>query len=474
MRKIQLLILRTLIFCLADVCSYAPPSTLAHAAESLTTVSTVSDTKALGYPSNQRLLIDASGAEYFTVRTRDCGSPCRNQFNIALFQSVPGGYDRIWLGDENVSHRPQRAGSIALVGSEVHTVWYGGQETYPQPTSHQIQFARVQAGTPMSILESSTPFYVTGYEFVYGSPSNNDLWQEHPSAVADASGNLHVVWEARDQYCLDHSTGNPVPGIAYAMRTAPTGSWSVSGNLDTPPYLLPGVCRSTSRPIPLVDSGATLHVIANGSVAGATGSRVLYGSLSSGTFSGWTQVAPSADSVNQKNVSAVIDSAGTIQVAWREGPHPLLTNCPCEVLIKYSSRNPSSGVWSAPVVISDSAHYSSTPSIAVNGSTVQVAYVGWVPGTTNRDGVVDNNYPNDTAAVEGSLYVADNSAGGWVEHNVEATDSVSAYPTWKIDSNQLLWTSASTDDMSRCADSTTQAVDCVPLNRGVYVAGTIQ
>ena len=435
-----------------------------------TTVASVSDTKALGYTNNQRLLVDTAETEYFAARTRDCGTRCRNQFNIAVFQSTPDGYDRIWLVDEQVSHSPQRPGSIALVGPEVHAVWYGGQNTYPQPTAHQIQFARVQRGTPMAILESGTPFYVAGYESVYPSPSDNDLWQEHPVAVADAEGNLHVVWEARDRYCLNASTSKPIPAVAYARRTAATGSWSVSGTLDRPPYLLPGVCQSASRPIPLLDAGGTLHVVAYGAMAGSKGTRVLYGRLASGAFSGWTPVAPSAGRVNQKNVSAVIDAAGRLHVAWREGPEPGLTQCPCEVVIKYSSRSLDSGAWSAPVRISDPAHYASTPSIAVHGSTVQVAYVGWVPGTVNRAGLVDNEYPSDTGTVEGSLYVADNALGSWMEHNVEAADSVSAYPTWQPDSNQLLWTSAA----GTCPDSTAKADDCVSVKRGAYVNGTIE
>ncbi len=474
MRTSQLLLLPTLIFSFTQACQYLLAWLPAHA-EPLTTVATVSDTKALGYPSNHHMLIDAGGTEYFAVRTRDAG----NQFNIGIFQSVSGGYDRIWLLDESVSHPPQRAASITLVGSEIHTVWYGSRD--PQQPWHQIQFARVQTGTPMSILENSTPFNVL---CPTKCTSNASLWQEHPAAVADGSGNLHVVWEGRDESCLNPTTGNPVPGIAYVRRSAAAGGWSdiggnpVSGDLTKPPYLI-DECTSRSRPIPLLDVGGSLHLLAYGTVPGVSGSRVLYGniSLSSGTFTGWTQVVPSVGSVNQKNVSAVIDSAGAIHVAWREGPHfSSPTGCPpqldpevSQVVIKYSSRVPS-GVWSAAVVISDPAHYSSTPSVAVNGSTVQVAYVGWAKGTLNRDQVIDNCYPSDTGTVEGSLYVADNSAGGWVEYNVEAVDSVSAYPTWKNDSNQLLWTSAAPS----CADSRTQADDCVRLNRGVYGAGTIQ
>lgn len=228
-------------------------------------------------------------------------------------------------------------------------------------------------------------------------------------------------------------------GIALVTR-AKDGTYSQSGIITAPPYL--GVQGYTTqlRPQIMVQSAAIQHLICTGSGPGVAKQQILYGTISSGIFSGWQPVSLSRN--DQQNQSAVLDSAGQIHLVWREVAQGQNS------MVLYSVRSVK-GVWSAPVQISSPSLYADTPSISVDSQVVRAAWVEWKPGFINSDAQINNGLSattiEDTHVVEGTLTFSMKSLGPpnapFSAPVIIQTGGVVGYPTFARGvPNALAWT----------------------------------
>jgi glycosyltransferase Alg8 len=401
----------------------------------------VSDSKALGYVNNHKFLIDGAGTAWFAVRSRNRGST-----SICLYRSDGRWYEAsrfesAWIEDRpglEVSSAPQRPASIAAAGDgTLHMAWYGGSALAP---AHQIRYARFAADPALRVVEEAEPFTVAGFELAYpGIPTGDELWQEHPCLAVGADGLLYLAWEARDPMRRS-ATGSPMPGVAWAVRNA-DGTWSPGGALTTPPYAqVDARYPSQSRPTILPGPAGVMHILCYGSVGGVQ--QILYGALNDRTFSGWSVPCPSPN--DQRHVCAATDASGRVHFAWREGPAG-------SVSVRYAVLD-ERGRAGAPVRISPAAENASTPSLAVSGGCVWIAWVAWAPGDVNSEGKSDNGFPGDAAAVEGRLEFCTKRIGAVAFGPVTQLDvGPVAYPTWARRSDAasapeaLLWTRVERD-----------------------------
>ena len=404
----------------------------------------IADPRGMGYTNNRKFVVDAQGVGWVAVRSKD-----RRGFNICLVR-IPGPWragmpvEQNWLEDRDgveVTTAPQRVASIAAgADSSIQMVWYGGTAASPD---HQVRYARFNTSGAARLAEERAPFTVPGYAAVVANrPSANDLWQEHASLAIGPDGTAHVAWEARDPSRLAKD-GTPKPGIAYATRTR-DGRWSVNGVLGRPPYLeVDERCPSQSRPTILVDRSGVVHVLCYGSMSGVQ--HVLHGRIEGKKFSGWQMISPSNG--DQRHVSAALDPAGGLHVAWREGVPAHGSSSAEEVAVFYASLD-RDGHWRKAVRVSPVGEDASTPSVAAGDSSVSVAWVAWAPGARNSEGQVDNGFPADNATVEGRLEVATrwNDAARF-EAAIVVDAGAASYPCWAVSARDegvrppLAWTS---------------------------------
>jgi hypothetical protein len=405
----------------------------------------VSDCKALGYANNQKFLIDEQGIAYFCVRSRN-----GNSFNIALYRAPvfpesASQLQSVWIKDLSglkVSSSPQRAASIELGGEFLHVVWNGGSVDQP---SHQIRYARVSRAPSLSILEEIQPFTIKGFRSARDQAApDEELWQEHPACAMGSDGALHVVWEARDAVRTS-SNGAPTPGIAYATRGS-NGTWSQRGELARPSYLqVDERFPSQSRPSILVDSLGSLHVICHGSVAGTQ--QILCGGFQGATFSGWKAISSSPK--DQRHVSAAMDNLCRMHAVWREGlaqrqGSKRIIGGPIQIAYSFKDKG-ETAAWSKPVTVSSPDEESSCPSISVSELGVWLAWVSWLPGTANTEGMIDNGFPSDSGVVQGKLRIAfkPSAAGSFTLMKTDAP--IVSYPTFarshfRQTEGHILWT----------------------------------
>ncbi|HEY2954230.1 MAG TPA: hypothetical protein VGK89_03135 [Candidatus Eisenbacteria bacterium] len=417
--------------------SGAGPRLVEEAGADPQVVAAVSDSKALGYSNNHKFLVDAAGTAYLAVRTRAPAGGAR----ICLLRSAgrwpeASRFDSAWLEDRpgvEVSTAPQRAASIALApDGSVDLAWYGGSVLEP---AHQIRCARFVADPALRVAEETQPFTVPGFEQVYlGLLTGDELWQEHPCLAAGPAGSLYLVWEGRDPK-RRNAAGLPQPGVAWAVRD-PVLGWSPSGTIEAPRYAqVDARFPSQSRPTIVAGAAGEMHVLCHGSVGGVQ--QILHGVLRDRAFSGWTVPCPSPN--DQRYVSAASDGAGRVCFVWREQAEG-------GGYVSYASLD-RGGRLEGPMRVSPAGELASTPSVAVSGGTVWVAWVAWAPGAVNSEGKLDNGFPAEAGAVEGRVEITSRRTGAAsFGPAIPVEAGPAAYPTWARMSDALhapealLWT----------------------------------
>ncbi|HXS82690.1 MAG TPA: hypothetical protein VN896_08210 [Methylomirabilota bacterium] len=410
-----------------------------------TTILPVTDSRALGYSNTSRFVVDAGGAGWIAVRSKQT-----RQYSICLVHAAPPwgsgmSVAQTWIEDRDslkLSGAPQRVAAIAAApDGSIHMAWYGGTASAPD---HQIRFARFVNGERPRIDDERMPFRVPGFEAVAANAKTPiELWQEHAAIAVGPDGTTHLAWEARDPFRLT-ADGTPRPAIAYATRSR-DGVWSVSGVLDRPPYLqLNDVYPSQSRPSILVDNTRTVHVLCYGSVGGVQ--QILHGTTSGNDFSGWKPVAASAG--DQRHPAAALDAKGRLHVAWRERVGSGSSSL--SVAVFYTVREPD-GRWAKPTRLTPADENASTPAVGVTDSSVCVAWVAWKPGAVNTEDQVDNDFPADNSTVEGRVEVTSSALGvARFDPPTVLDEGPASYPCWAIGPSHgaarpaLVWTSVDT------------------------------
>ena len=404
----------------------------------------VAETTALGFVNGPKIVASSSGTIVFSLSTLHNGvAPQLVVYRARQWGAGGVAAERLVITDTAatvVSGSPHIAQSKCALQNKgpAHLMWSGGNraETSDPAVAHQIRYARIALRGPLKVLEQSQPFSVTGFSRVYQPPFGvNTPWQENPAAAVTAEGTLHVVWEARDRHRID-SNLQPIPAIAYATRRAKTG-WSVPATFDAPIYLqTTGLSAMQRRPILLTAGGYPIHVLCYGDVHGTF--QILYGQITVDGFSGWSEVAPSAN--DQRQVTATLDDAGRVHAMWREAPGDDAS------FLSYSVRAVD-GKWSAPLPLGDDDVYESAPSLTVVNGRVIVAWTGWDLGFVNSDSQQNNNSPNDEDTVEGNLYVSEMPvAGTTFSQPALLTGGTCSYPTLtrlgseRFGSPLLIWT----------------------------------
>ena len=408
----------------------------------------VTDSKALGYANTSRLVVDAGGTAWITVRSRHGRQHDNCLVRVAPPWRTGMSASQTWLEDRDsmdISGAPQRVGAIAAgPGGTIHMAWYGGR------VDHQVHYARFRTGPSTKIEDERTPFTVPGFEAVAaGAAKPMELWQEHAAIAVGPDGTVHLAWEARDP-SRRAGDGLPRPGIAYATLS-PGGAWSVNGVLDRPPYLdVREGSSGQSRPSILVDRAGLVHVLAYGGVGGVQ--QVLYGTTAGRGFSGWKPIAPSPG--DQRHAAGALDAKGRLHVAWREGvadggPGPV-----ARTAIFYSVRD-TDGHWHKPTRLTTADENASTPSVGVTDSSVCVAWVAWTPGAANSDGQVDNGFPADNSTVEGRIEFASSPLGSERFTAPGVIDpGPASYPCWAVGPANgaarpaIVWTSGDAEHVS--------------------------
>jgi hypothetical protein len=166
------------------------------------------------------------------------------------------------------------------------------------------------------------------------------------SVVADASGNIHVVWRGR------------VGGVWqpwYSRREAATAEWSQDTVLRV---VSGGVCDPTCA----VDADQSLLVCWNDS---ASGTMHL---LRRRPASPWSELDSLPGSQGDSMVSMCVDSGGTVHIVWRRSD--LTGSCIC-----YAAHGDSG--WSRPETLTAPGQRGSWPAVACGtGDTIMAVWVG--------------------------------------------------------------------------------------------------
>ena len=347
-------------------------------------IAAVAEATALGFGNNHSLFVQSDGTAIVALHARDHGAHFNNEVlrsSGAWNSGQP--YRQVFLA---AADGIQQSAAIAVApDGSAHLVWAAAQSA---DVAHQLGYARV--GAAMAIQEQVTPLKITGFASVYAAPYPTDeAWQEHPSALLALDGTLHVVWEGRDARRVDDK-GVPVSAIAYVARDS-AGRWNARGEIATPPYVSPPDSTTRQMRPSLVATPKGVEILCT-SIAVRGVAHVQVGSLTTP----FTDI-PGAHG-DQRHIAGAVDSAGRLHVVWREGS-PAGPS-----VVRYALRD--ADVWSTPVTLSTAGQFASTPTIAVDETTVHVAWVEWPSGTNNSLGQMNNGYPDDDGAVEGGLFVA--------------------------------------------------------------------
>jgi hypothetical protein len=361
-----------------------------------TVIDTTEDPKAMGYPDGRKIVRDAAGNLYVAYRKK-FKFDRRTAYHIFVARSTDNG--RTWtvlnggrpieaVGDQN-----QRVPAIAIDSrGTIHVVWYGKDGKDYGNNENQIKYASsTDGGASWSLWRNIA--YIAGY-------ADEAAWQEHPALYIDDTDILYVVWEGCD------SQYREAPQVKFIRSTDGGRQWSTWQNIAPTP-------TNHSRPTIVGQAGRALYVLAYG----RTGSKqqIIYTrSIDGGRhWDDWRPVAPSV--MEQRHVSAAVDSQGILHVVWRQPPVALGMDT-TKTQIHYTSFDGKS--WQTPLRIQTGQTTAQTfPSIGI-GATTQVdpatrqrvtldtIWIVWSETLGNFD------YPNDELA-HGQIYAIAKDAQGW-------------------------------------------------------------
>lgn len=319
-------------------------------------IDTTEDVKGLGYPGQRKLATDGKGNYYIAYRKNYQGY---NQIFVARLQIE----NKRWIieGTEkpiaNVGQKvDQRVPSLTIDQKGVlHVVWYGA-ESKKETSNRQIKYANSKDGGK-TWSQWKNISYVEGYD------NKEDYWQEHPYILAGRDNTLYAVWEGKDKK-------NDKQQIKFSKSTDEGISWSKWKDVNASQE------RTQSRPVILAESDGTLHLLMYSSV-GSQEQQIQHArSTDSGnTWSEWESVSRSIG--DARHLSAMIDSADSIHVAWRES-----ADSESQAQIFYASL-PKNGIWSNPAIVAQSNNYQFFPNISADRNGLPM--IAWMETDSRSD-----------------------------------------------------------------------------------------
>lgn len=390
------------------------PSTRPVYAESTQPIATVIDTtedaKAMGYPDGRKIARDANGNLYVAYRKK-FKLDRLTAYHIFVARSTDDG--RSWtvlnggqpieaVGDQN-----QRVPTIAIDRhGTLHVVWYGKDGKGYAHNENQIKYVySTDGGASWSTWRNIA--YVAGY-------AAESAWQEHPTLYIDLNDALYVVWEGYDSYYRN------APQVKFIRSTDGGQQWSTWQNVAP-------TATNHSRPTIVGQSQSALYILAYGRMGSQQ--QIIYSRSTDGGlhWEAWLPVAPSM--MEQRHVSAAVDSHGTLHVVWRQQPAALGADM-TKTQIHYT--NFDGKVWQTPLRIPSAQAAAQTfPSIGI-GTTTQVdpqtqqrmtedtIWIVWSETAASFD------YPNDELA-SGQIYAIVQDAQGWHSPQPVATGGQDTY-----------------------------------------------
>lgn len=274
-----------------------------------TRVTTTSDTKGVGYPDARKIVADSRGTLTLAYRTQAPGDAA----HVFVTRNSNGSWGTPTRA-ENIAGLIQRVPAISVASDDsLHVSWYGIDPLYKTPTDYrQIKYVSATAGGNWSG-DVGNYYNLAPVKDTNGCLDSSKWWQEHP-AVQVGKGKvggsirndvMFVAWESRDSASCSKGQvrffARPLDGSSagFSVKIPSTGS----GNFSRPTV------------VPSTD-GRTLHALAYGSGNGTR--QIVWTRSSDGghTWTAWTPV--SANTRDQRHVSAAVDAHNNLHVAWRE------------------------------------------------------------------------------------------------------------------------------------------------------------
>jgi len=240
-------------------------------------------------------------------------------------------------------------------------------------------------------------------------------------AIADAKGNLHMVWRDGVVNQQDPTKNNTIMNIMYSEKLA-GAAWSSPINItnNVPPAVSYLAMLSA-------DAQGNLHVIIMQGNSRSSAVDLYYLTKSAG--GSWSKAVNISNTPGNSNGSVIAsDAHGNLHVAWIDqvSREPL-------VYESYYAVKTVGGSWSMPLGIPDGPRYSEQPSIITDAS-----------GNVHLSWYINSGNPSTSEI----MYAIKPVDGSWsAPENISNTSGMSSFPSISIDARNnlhLLWE----DDMS--------------------------
>jgi hypothetical protein len=316
------------------------------------TIDTVSDSRALGYAGQRKIVKDGLGNIFIGYR-KDYKK------NAEIFVAEVSS-------NSNVLHLSGTEKPIAVVGQNndqrvpslavdakntVHAVWYGS-DTPNAKNNRQVKYTRRTSASGKWEGWRNIA-YVSGYD-------DDEYWQEHPMLLAGKKGTLYVVWEGKDEQ-------NKKQQIKFAKSDNAGTIWSKWKNIE------PTKNNTQSRPTMIEDGSGNLFLFMYSSQGTENDLQQIQYASSSDKGETWTPWQLISDpAFDARHISATVDDTGKIHVAWRAKTSQ---DGPAQIIYRTFSANR----WSDNLTVFPSGNFQFFPSIGVTNSGI--VYVTWMENT---------------------------------------------------------------------------------------------
>ena len=312
-------------------------------------VDTVTDSRALGYAGQRKVVADSKGNTYVGYR-KDY------QSNAEIFVAkVSQGMNGLQVEDTDKpiavidKNDEQRVPSLAVDSKDtIHAVWYGS-DTENVKNNRQIKYTRRISGSKK--WESWRNIaYVGGY-------SNDDFWQEHPMLLVGQDNTLYVAWEGKDEQNIKQQ-------IKFTRSDNGGNVWSSWKNIE------PAKSTTQSRPTMVEDGKGNLYLFMYSSEGSEADLQQVQYAVSQDKGDTWSVWQPISDpNYDSRHISATVDPTGKVYVAWRA---KVTQDGPTQIIY----RTIANGKLSDSSVVTVSSNYQFFPSIGITDSGT--VYVSWM------------------------------------------------------------------------------------------------
>ncbi|KKP72851.1 MAG: hypothetical protein UR65_C0011G0001 [Candidatus Moranbacteria bacterium GW2011_GWE2_35_164] len=312
-------------------------------------IDTISDSRALGY-SGQRKLVQDSAGNIFVGYRKDYQKNAEI-FIAKISQTLSdwriSGTEKPIISIER--NNDQRVPSLAIdAKNTLHVVWYGS-DTENKKNNRQIKYSR-KSSDAENWESWRNIAYVSGYE-------NDELWQEHPMLLAGKDDTLYVAWEGKDEE-------NEKQQIKFSKSNTGGAVWTKWKNIS------PSKNNTHSRPALIEDKNGKLYLFAYSSLGNEDNLQQIQYASSSDQGETWTAWQAISDSFfDSRHISVTIDKLEKIHVVWRA---QTMIDGPSQIIYRnfYDDR------WSEIEIVSPSENYQFFPNIGTNQSGA--IYVSWM------------------------------------------------------------------------------------------------